>query len=419
MTMMTLHSELAKVEKIEKWKQDFLPDDLSIAGLADTGYYHSTKEIEKTMPQNTAEGYLLLLAGGGVENLAETVITQSKKPVLLWSHAENNALAAALEIVGTYQGRYPLQMVYGNYAEQRVQDKITTFARVVSLMQQMKGIKIGLFGSPSDWLLLSRQSNIEPFGMLFKHFETAIITSEMKKIADQVAIHFGNQSLSRTDSTQIIPDDIITSLKAYLALKSIVKTHKLDAFTLRCFDLLKDNYTACLALNFFNDEGIPAACEGDKQALVAMIMAHHLTGKPAWMANPSSLDLENKRIRFAHCTVPLSLLNKDKPITLKTHMESDISVAIEGSLQNREVTVFRLDKNYERMVAFTGDIIGENEHNPHLCRTQSLVQVDFEIETWLKQSAGNHQVIVYGNILPELKLFCEFNQMKIDLMGNS
>jgi len=68
------------------------------------------------------------------------------------------------------------------------------------------------------------------------------------------------------------------------------------------------------------------------------------------------------------------------------------------------------------MVAFTGDIIGENEHNPHLCRTQSLVQVDFDIETWLKQSAGNHQVIVYGNILPELKLFCEFNQMKIDIM---
>jgi hypothetical protein len=57
----------------------------------------------------------------------------------------------------------------------------------------------------------------------------------------------------------------------------------------------------------------------------------------------------------------------------------------------------------------------ENDNNPHLCHTQSRVQNDFDIQKWLVLSAGNHQVIVYGNLLPELKLFCEFKQMRIDI----
>ena len=419
MRLMTLHSEIAKEEKIEKWKQNFLPDNFSIEGLTDWGFFHSSQAIENKVQENDTDSYILLLAGGGVEKLAETVIVNSQKPVLLWSHAENNSLAASLEIMGTYQNKYMLQMVYGSYQEKRVKEKISTFSRVVSLMRHLKSMKIGLFGSPSDWLLLSCQSNTEPFGMQFKRFETNIITKKMKKIDDKKVLPYQKRFLSGVSSTEIAPSEIITAIKAYLALKSFINTYQIDAFTLSCFDLLKDNYTACLALSYFNDENIPAACEGDIHALVAMIISNFLTGKPAWMANPSSLYPDEKQIQFAHCTIPISLLAKDKPINLKTHMESDLSVAVEGSLQNKEVTVFRLSGDYKRILAFTGNVIGNNECNPHLCRTQSLIQVNFDINRWLQRSAGNHQLIVYGNILPELELFCELNQMQPDIMDES
>jgi L-fucose isomerase-like protein len=384
--------------------------------LIDTKCFHAIDEIENFIKKNDASGYLLLLAGGGVEALAEAVIIHSQKPVLLWLHGENNALAAGLEIAGAFQTKHQLQIVYGNFQEARVKKEISTFNRVVNLMERLKEMKLGIFGSPSDWLLISRSSKIEPFGVQFKSYQTEIITQKMNEIEEKEANGFLEVFSTKVNCGKLHEKDISRAVKAYLALKSILKKDNIEAFTLRCFDLLKENYTACLALSLLNDEGITAACEGDKHALIAMLLAQDLTGQAGWMANPSSINMEEKRIIFAHCTVPFSFLNKEEPITLKTHMESNISVAIEGSLHSKEVTVFRFDEQYKKMLAFSGTIVGNNKKNPKLCRTQTEIQVQFDVSNWLENSVGNHQIIVYGNILPELSLFCKLNRLQLQVV---
>ena len=58
-------------------------------------------------------------------------------------------------------------------------------------------------------------------------------------------------------------EEIEKALNVYGGCQRLIEKYKLDAITVRCFELI--NYvptTGCLALAILNTEGIPAACEG-------------------------------------------------------------------------------------------------------------------------------------------------------------
>jgi L-fucose isomerase-like protein len=51
----------------------------------------------------------------------------------------------------------------------------------------------------------------------------------------------------------------------------------------------------------------------------------------------------------------------------------------------------------------------------NLCRTQAIIKLDGDVSNWLDNSLGNHQVIVYGNILEKLKVFCRLSDIELVL----
>ena len=120
----------------------------------------------------------------------------------------------------------------------------------------------------------------------------------------------------------------------YRSLKGIVERYKLNALTIRCFDLLNRDTTACLALHLLNDE-IVAGCEGDLEAVFTMIVLRLLTDKPSWMANINRI---GKTVILSHCTVPKSMC---KSVRFRTHMESGRGVGVEGILNECDVTIAR------------------------------------------------------------------------------
>jgi len=108
----------------------------------------------------------------------------------------------------------------------------------------------------------------------------------------------------------------------YHALKKLVADYRLDALTLRCFDLvLKDRSTGCLALSALFDEGIDAGCEGDIPSILALHWLRLLTGRIGWMANPSKITIGSTTVEetgsdtpmaemlIAHCTTARSILS--------------------------------------------------------------------------------------------------------------
>ncbi len=210
------------------------------------------------------------------------------------------------------------------------------------------------------------------------------------------------QAMEKRSKTIKEPTDVdmLEAAKAYLAIKRICQEERLDAMTIRCFDIVKAcGTTSCLALALLNDEGIVAGCEGDMQTLMSMYLAKRLCSEVAFMANPSQLT--DKTSMLAHCTIPLTMCDET---VVRTHFESGIGVAIQGSVPLTDYTLFKWGgPNLDRYFVTEAQAI-EAPYSNHFCRTQITLNVNLK-PYLLQHSIGNHHVIIRGRHANKIRQF--------------
>ena len=194
--------------------------------------------------------------------------------------------------------------------------------------------------------------------------------------------------------------DMVEAAKAYLVLKQLCQEERLDAMTIRCFDIVKAcGTTSCLALALLNDEGIVAGCEGDMQTLMSMLLVKRVCGAEAFMANPSQLTDQTSML--AHCTIPLKMCDD---FTVRSHFESGIGVAIQGMLPLTDYTLFKWGgPQLDRYFVTEAQAVATPYSN-HFCRTQITLDVDLR-PYLLQHSIGNHHVIVKGRYRKAIEKF--------------
>lgn len=340
----------------------------------------------------------LMIATGGVENLfkrlwsaidVEMLNTPARpKSVTLIADGRNNSLAASLEILTWLES----QGVEGTILH-GTDDEI--LSAMMAKRNPLSGARIGLFGQPSDWLIASEVDRgylLEHLGVTTVDIDLQRLIEGIKTVSQKDAVKVAQDIVKRSQDT-IEPScaDMVEAAKVYLVIKKICQEEKLDAMTIRCFDIVKAcGTTSCLALALLNDEGIVAGCEGDMQTLMSMLLAKRVCGAEAFMANPSQLTDEHAML--AHCTIPLRMCDG---ITLRSHFESGIGVAIQGVLPLADYTLFkwggpRLDRCF-----VTEAQAMQMPYSNHFCRTQITLNVNLK-PYLLQHSIGNHHVIIPG-----------------------
>lgn len=349
---------------------------------------------EQVETRHGASLHTVMIATGGVESLFKKLFTD-KGPVTLIADGRNNSLAASLEIL-TY--------LEGNNVEGRIihgtNDEI--IAELKRQRNPLSGARIGLFGPPSDWLIASgvdREYLLQHFGVETLDIDLQRLIDGLRAIpnaeAEQVA-----QAIVKRSKTVKEPSttDMVEAAKAYLAIKKICEEERLDAMTIRCFDIVKScGTTSCLALALLNDEGIVAGCEGDMQTLMSMLLAKRVCGTEAFMANPSILT--DQTTLLAHCTIPLQMCDD---ITLRSHFESGIGVAIQGLLPLCDYTIFKWGgPRLDRFFVTEAQAVA-SPYSEHFCRTQITLNVNLK-PYLLQHSIGNHHVVVRGKHEERLK----------------
>ena len=200
--------------------------------------------------------------------------------------------------------------------------------------------------------------------------------------------------------------DLPAAGRVHAALRRMVDAGRLDAVSVRCFDLVtRRRTTGCLALARLCDEGVIAGCEGDLVATVAMLWVQRLLGVLPWMANPSRVDRGRGILSLAHCTVPPSLTTGYR---LRTHFESGLGVGIQGVLPPGPVTLLRLGGERMQELRALDAVLVANTDHPDLCRTQVEVEVGREaLEDLLARPLGNHVVVAAGHHAATLRRWHE------------
>ena len=294
---------------------------------------------------------------------------------------------------------YPGEIIHGNTEEivGKLEAGFTrgnkSHVRKYDMGRILEGMKVGVVGKPSDWLISSDVDYDEAKIRL----GAEIIDIDINKLVD-LAKTPDRTLLKELDlnalnkpkfGREITEKDFGKALDIYCALKTIVNEYGLDGVSLRCFDLLTAlGNTGCLALAILNSQGVVATCEGDVPALLSMCIANKKYGTPGFQANLSRID--GDKLLFAHCTVPLNIVSG---YCYDTHFESGIGVAIHGTIPAGPAKILKVSPDCTEMFLEDVNII-ENQYNDNLCRTQIIVAAPGLADYFLRSSIGNHHIII-------------------------
>ena len=355
---------------------------------------------------------VFMIATGGVENLFKRIWTSidvemtcapsRPKTVTMIADGRNNSLAAALEIL-TYLGNNGME---GRIVHGTNEEIVSTMVETVCT-PSLQG-RIGLFGQPSDWLIASgvdRDYLLQRYGIETIDIDLQRLIEGIKIVPQTEAVKVAQTMVKRAKAVKEPSDtDMLEAAKAYLVIKKICQEERLDAMTIRCFDIVKAcGTTSCLALALLNDEDIVAGCEGDMQTLMSMFLAKRLCGEVAFMANPSQLTDQSSML--AHCTIPLTMCNET---VIRSHFESGIGVAIQGLLPLTDYTLFKWGgTKLDRYFVAEAQAV-ETPYSNHFCRTQITLNVNLK-PYLLQHSIGNHHVIIRGRHAEEIRQFMATN----------
>lgn len=343
---------------------------------------------------------ILFILSGGSESTAAKIAEKNKYYILL-SNELDNSNAAAMEIKAWMNREEIASVLLTNPDE--MNRFFSSYVEVIEAIDKLKNKNLGLIGNVSDWLIASsieKQVLKDKLGVNLKCIDWNTLTQfdEAKEDAGFLSrFEYANQSEKENAS------------KIYNILNECIVEEKLDALTVECFPLVRQkSVTACLALSMFNDDNIPAGCEGDLVSIVGMMFAKEVLNSIPWMANVAKIN--DGSALFAHCTIGKNLLSDYK---VTTHFETGLGTAIQGVYRHDEITIFRFNSALNKAFVATGKVFNRPNYAT-ACRTQIEVELPKEKLDSLKTNPlGNHHLIVPGNQVEKLKMACSLLDIEL------
>ena len=347
---------------------------------------------------------LIYVRTGGTEcvlkPLLPAILAATPQPLYLLTSGKSNSLAASMEIL-SYLQQHDIhgEIIHGS--AEYIHNRIAILAEVERAKRQLRGKRLGVIGRPSDWLISSNADYEAVAERLGMH----IIDIPMKEVkavydatpdSDDDAILHGAANDAATPIYNKVSTAMPGAMRIYHAIKAVAERHNLDGLTIRCFDLLTAVHnTGCIALAKLNSEGIIAGCEGDVPAMLSMAITQAVTGVSGFQANPARINPETGELLFAHCTIPLNMLQRYE---LDTHFESGEGIGIRGYMREGDVTIFKVSGDLSRHFVAEATLVC-SQGEPDLCRTQQVLQLDApeQARYFLTSPIGNHHIIMPGH----------------------
>ena len=244
----------------------------------------------------------------------------------------------------------------------------------------------------------------------------------MKRRADQMA----RKLLNNAGSSTMSQENIARSVMFYLTVTSMMERQSCNAFTIECFELCSSlnpwnrKFTPCLSHALLKDAGIPAACEGDTNALLAMMVQKYLSRKAIYMGNPD-VDIENNILRLHHSVASLKMFGIDEkpsPYNIHNFMVSGYGATLRHDFTRHigeKVTVARFDPTASKMLVSAGEVVMGSGMEGCGCALNVEVAIPDGRRFWKRsQDYGHHMAFVYGDYINQMEDLAELMDFEIE-----
>lgn len=211
------------------------------------------------------------------------------------------------------------------------------------------------------------------------------------------AKRLANQWMKDAEVREPSLEDVVSSARLYLAMKSIVREEKADvAYVLWCGQFTKDLGTKmCFALAKLADDGIPIGCWRGEN-LLPLLMLSSVSKKPIFVAEVFTQ--KGNVITIRHCFAPTRLAD-GKPI-LRNWRDMKGTVTAYCHLPRGKVTLVSCGIG-DRMIVTRGRVTDCRDLGGDNCRMTVWIKIqDQEV---IRRFVAREFAMVYGDYTKEVK----------------
>ena len=250
--------------------------------------------------------------------------------------------------------------------------------------------QILIFGGISQsyldqWEVTSDLSLIEhKMGVHFVEISTETLITKMQQLmsreremTQQITQQLIMQASSNLQTSSIEENSVVDAVKLYIAMNHFVDKYHATAVTIACRPWIQNAEitTPCIALMLFQEAGVPAACQGDLDALMTMVLFKRVAGVMSVMGNNFEVE---RHLGIGHCVVSrrfCGVSNTLNPYYIRDYHGRQPSPTVHPiPPTNQVVTIARLTQNLEQLILTSGVLV-DNRDLPERCRNTLIIQV--------------------------------------------
>jgi len=364
-----------------------------------------------------------------------TLIDHKDKPVLVWGiggWVENGKLFAPAATAGTTaiipalkEMGFKYMLVNEKPDEPRRVADVERFIRVAGAVKAVRHSRIGLFGYADMGLYSCAYNKTLAYNRLGVDIEDYLaydMADKMASFSDEEVKAEMKNILANSKQFNEIPEKTLEKVtRLYLMMKEKRDGRHLDAVSIKCvYGVTQMGFNPCLAQTLLADRDTAVICECDAYGMLTGIIMQSVTGKQSGFVE--HYEVFDDSILVGVCGfIPRDFIEGDFTIRAANLGEFNYGISNVSKMKTGEVTYARLYETGGEYKLFLNK--GEALPNPKWTEAgwceptpdfpSVLLKPGMDLQHYQETVPGQHIIIVYGDYVKDLELFCRFMGIEV------
>lgn len=270
---------------------------------------------------------------------------------------------------------------FGDVTDSLFAERLAVTVRALGALRGLQGARVGLIGGIAPGfndLYYDERQTKRRLGVTvdrtleFSDVKDKALSYSPEEIAPIVAAIRGESTRVANDMTN---KGLENTARVYKAFEDIVRERGYDAIAISCWPRFRKELgiVVCSVIGRLLENGIVAACEGDVDSTISMLMLTQLTGVQPMLMDLSKPDFQDNTVLMWHCgSAPKRYADRCgvvfdghyKPGSRVTCMDNiRVSGVNNMYYAAQPVTVARFTDNYRRILTFSGNFVEKTDRS--------------------------------------------------------